>query len=583
MRIIRPEFKQYANKCAQKAQRMHAKSIDKCHALKPDHWGHFTSKKALHNLINAQSKYAGKILFENTHEMNAQNVLNAKNTTNESIDINKDKLQTYFQNNIHYDVSEHASKYPYMHSKYGMHAMRKMGKAVIPQTDLPMFHTLKFSSKDILRLISYIDIDKINVCEGDSQEVIQAKTEQKEYLQTITTLAQNNTFSDRFDHNIIDEIVHELEKFPICADMELQAKHDYDAQTQIELGRAKQTTILTKATEIASYNNKQLRHKNQYALFEKEMISIVCNLHKQGNFDKFIDLCSTPAFRHSVVLNPDLGIIMKYAFTQAKKEHPEEMNAILQTFRDRYSMIEDSTTHCISLMKKPSMHEQEKIDTYCKFLNATTPLSKLEELGLDADANANLNINNNDNNDDCIEEWLKQGSLAYEKQCDKEASKRAGAQGFSAAILFACFAISALRMSILRALIVVPPIVFAFKFGISGVMMKHKGKFAENMYKYWQEHPEYGKNGCNLSNKKRKFKNTVVVAKSLVQPVTSGLIITGVSLGLRLGVVAALGNKAGAILFGALSGASFLTITPLAYLSEKQQRRQHSIEKLLSV
>ncbi len=549
MKIIRPDFTNHRKHCIKKIQRMYAQSVDNMRALKPTQLWHKHSKKAWCNLIAHQSQNVGRTLFKGVQEKTE-----AKNT-----DI-ATSLQQCFDDNLHYDAREHAAKYPYMHDKYDMYAMRKMAKTVISKRKMPALHTLKFMSSDILRLISYVDTSKLN-------------KEQQSDLEDIKTSAQNNAFGKICAHNIIDEVVHTLKTLPIHAHMREAAQYDYDTQTKIELIRAKYTSALTKATEIASYDNKQKRHSSELEILQQEIITVVSNLHTPENFNKYIDLCATPAFRYSVLQNPELAMVMQYAFQQAKKNHPEQMQATLQAFRDKYYITQDAQNIILNAKtNKKDASATARIDTYSKFLHGMKPQQAWN--------NDNIDNKNTNNNETCIEEWLQQGSLDFEKQRDRKNGKRAFSKGFSMAALFACFAISTLRMSIIRALMIVPPIVFAFKFGFSGLMMKHKGKFAENIHKYWQEHPEYGKNGANLSKRKRQFKHVSIIAKSLVQPVTSGLIISGISFGLRAIVIVALGNKVGAILFSSLAVFSLGSITPLAYLSEKQKRRQHDIEKL---
>ncbi len=515
--VIAQDCKKHATHTKEKLIRAHNKSKDKINIL--------TKKQ-----INKQ-KFTK--LKQQHAELISKNIIQTKTAPTENFSnlTTKESISKLLANKPKDESNANIKHYDYKHNKYGMIALRKIAKSCIAEE-----HQInKFKSQDIIDLISHIDISRLT-------------PQQAKSIDEIKTLAkEKNLFNIFMPYDTVDKLVDDLLTLPIVADLNIQNKHKFNLERQknSKQARLKNTNSIIKASEIFSYGNKESRHAQQLNQVEQIILNILGNADE--NFDDFLSLCSTSAFRQAIIHQPELGMAVYSTFHNHLKN--PKMQQIVMQFERMYSeqisndkIDEDEST-------------KQKIQTYMNFFQAK--------------------------NETDMQNWLIDGNQQFEKELGKRAGKRAALQAAAPAVLLGLMATSVAKLVIIQMLKTVPPIVAGFKLAISSAAQINSNEFAQKISNYEQE----------KGSKANKLEKFAIIACSLVVPVSQGLLLSGAILGTKIAVFSAAtaaaggsivaGHQIAAGVFGVASLSS-LSIGPIAYMAAKKEYKQAILEDIAS-
>jgi hypothetical protein len=477
--------------------------------------------KILQNLADSNKKAENNVFTADSVSTNTYVELDeARNINlNPSTSTNKQYTKQVLQN---LTAVKKQTSYEHKHDKYAMYALRKMAKAIIDYDIKPKQQIIgKFNNKEILELIECIDEESIN------------QAQQKD-LATIKTMAENGNFGLLMPHETTDTMVNRLLSLPLMQNDKQLSKIFNTAklrQKHFEISRFNNTSFITKFSEIASYENKSIRHASQQTIVENILEQTLNNIGTKDGFQKFLILCNTPAFMHIMLTQPSF------------KAHIEKLLTAPDVQQQIQEFAKSSILHAIASGSQDSSGDKitdKQIEAYLALLN-------------DSD--------NNDNQDK-TQKYLANGSNEYKKSILKHNIKLAIAQGFIPASMLALFAFSASKMTVLKTLKIIPATIVGVKSSVIILSGQQSGKFTQKIVQFEQD----VKSG-EAANNTEKSK---IVASSLVAPITQG-VATGFALAaVKIGTVALIGNVPAAIAFGVVSGLFVLTIPVNIAIKQKE-------------
>ncbi len=445
----------------------------------------------------------------------------------------------------------------YVHDKEGMRAFRKIAKQAIANksislnTELAEFidtdsskirSKLRFLSRKInannyakvsangLKIaIEFIDTEKLTPTQSKKLDELKIKISKK-------------TFSYKTSDKKISNYLLFLDSLPSLN--KVQINNLIAITKNAEQLNLKHTPKLVKVFEIIHSDAKEERHAMQFDEFQTMITDLTNNLDNQENLSRLFAMINMPAFKYAVMSNPNLGIAIKYLL----KNDPKAENSMYE-FESSYAnrkYIKQGFCNSADQNKKDAIHGY-------------------------------LFITNQDN----YSKNLANGTKEHYKNVKKSMLKRLLAKGLAPALYLGLLAVATEIMIPANVIKSAPAI--AASFGALFSLIKSN----KDLKKYSEQEPiDLNKKDSLFANKdkidiKNKLKKTLdkanIIVSNAIVPIFTCTTVAAASVGIRIGLIAGLGNHVAAGVISAASLATAVIAPTVSYAIATKELQQNII------